>query len=121
MNVAISVFYRDADNYKSAYEHVFLGPLNPKDILRMEKALDPNLGFIPTALDLPHAMLCDEDSKRQESDTPWHDINGVKATSDDAEDERTFAQFVNELEAADWEAASIQWEIDNPQNSDDDT
>lgn len=116
MNVAISVFYRDADNYKSAYQHIFLGPLRPQDVVRMERALDPNLGFIPTALGLPHAMLDNDDCKRQSSDTPWHDINGVKATSDNADDSRSFKEFIDELETMNWETASIEWEINNPQN-----
>lgn len=116
MNVEITAFYRDASNFKSAYNHIFKGPLDFADIKRMQMAIDSHLGFIPTAVGLRHAMI-DDDARRNCDDMAWHDINCVRATKSEAQDERTFEQFVNELEKVDWDHAELEWEINNPVHS----
>ena len=115
MNVALSVFYRDADNFKASYEHVFRGPLRPADVIRLQSALNTDLGFIPTAVGLSHALLKEDDANRTSSDTPWHDVTGIQSTDEEAHDERTFRQFVDEAEKTNWDDAAMSWEIENPE------
>ena len=84
-------------------------------MLRFLDHLSPELGFIPTAVDLPHAMLSNDDAVRTSVDMPWHDVLRIKSTDADTQDERTFKKFVDEATAIGWDDAALQWEIDNPE------
>ena len=119
MNTAVEIYYKDANNYKSSYVHVFKGLLNPKDVIRLEKALDPDLGFVPTCLELRHAMIDENKSARTDADSAWHSITGIHSTLDAPEDRRTFKQFVDEAEKIDWENAAFEWDVASPENDDD--
>lgn len=111
-NVQIDLFYRDASNYKNSGRHVFSGPLLPRDVVRLQKCLVDELGFVPTAVGVPD--LAFDSGIRSEDDHPWHDIQGVRTTDDPADDDRTFSRFVDDCENASWTDAARTWEEETP-------
>lgn len=111
-NVQIDLFYRDASNYKTSGTVVFGGPLRPADVLRFEKCLIGEMGMIPSAVGLSNLSFDDEG--RSEGDHPWHDVTGIRTTSESPDDDRTFARFVRDCEQASWAEAAIAWEAETP-------
>lgn len=114
MAVVFSYLYRDGGNYKRYGEVVFAGALESGLEARLRAALDEGDYFVPAQVDVPSVYLWDDGSGYavSEDDHCWHEVEGVSEREEGVTDrrERTFAQFVAEVEAA----AASGWAVFSP-------
>lgn len=111
--VRLDYGYRDAGNYKMAGSVRFAGEFDLADVLRFEAAIDPEGGFVPSAVGIAHLTFPGSPG-RTEDDHPHHTIHRVCTDPGEPDDERTFAQFVDACELVNWDEASARWSLETP-------
>lgn len=112
MRVVVDLFYRDASNYKLSGSTSFGAPLRHADVLRLERCLAAQMGFVPSAVGVE--PLAYDPGQRSDDDHPWHDVTGVRLEDGEPDDIRSFTDFVSDCEKADWIEAAMIWERDTP-------
>lgn len=103
MAVVLSYLYRDAGNYKRHGEVAFAGTLEAGLEERLKAALDEGDYFVPAQVDVPEVYLWGAGGYAAGGDDHcWHELDGVAERAEVVTDrrERTFAEFVAEVEAA---------------------
>lgn len=119
MHTAVHVLYRDASNYKQRATYVFAGPISDTDRDRLTEALDDGLYLIPTEVGLPHlgaeptgglgwSLFPTED------DHVWHELDEIELVDRAPNQDRTIAEFVNDVCNADWDVAAASEELGLP-------
>lgn len=105
-NTQLTLLYRDACNYKTTGEVVFKGTPTPKLVARLMATLSEGEYLVPEQVGLTHpatqdpmfaSRFPDEQDDHGFVEVATHD---VVATHAPADDERTFAAFVDACEKA---------------------
>lgn len=122
MNIDFTYLYRDGSNNKNCGYLIFANPDNftPAYIhQRLEAALDNEMYFIASQVDIPEVFLWDEEADYDpedestfpadlgagtyvvnEDDHGWHEFLEVQETTEAATDPRTTAAFLTEMDNA---------------------
>lgn len=109
MNTIFNYLYRDASNYKNWGSVTFQGEYTPEQEGRMKNAFDMREFFIADQVDVDEVFFTYGELSK-EDDHCWHEFDSLELTNEEATDERTFEEFVRDVE----EASRLGWkEFDN--------
>lgn len=96
-NTAVTLLYRDGDNYKAAATVVFSGRLSERDRQRFHDALDEGRYLIGTQVGLAHLGSGEFPDFPSASDHVWHEVDAIADTDAPPTDPRTITDFVAEV------------------------
>lgn len=117
-NTCLSYMYRDADNYKQYTQVVMAGALTLEQASAIMDGLDDDDGFVPSGVGLPDLQEQMVTGWDEQSDHPYHEIDGISLTTSEPTIVMTTAEFVALFAAADWEKEGARVSAENEPTAD---
>lgn len=114
MNTRITYSYRDAGNYKADADAIITGTASMAQEEALRAAAYHEDGadcFVPESLGWDRASLHPWDDSM---DHPYHRIESVEATDEDATDKRNMRAIIETFRSMDWEAEGARHSGDAP-------
>jgi hypothetical protein len=108
LNTKIRYQYRDGANYKTQGEWILRGmvSVNEAEVLMRYCHNDGEENrFIPESVGMASLLETPWDD---EIDHPFHTIEKIEMTDEDAQDERSIKDLISEFKSKDWEAEAYK-------------
>lgn len=108
LNTKIRYQYRDGANYKTRGEWILRGMVSVNEaeaLIRCCQKEGEEAQFVPESVGMPSLLETPWDD---EIDHPFHTIEKIEMTDEDAQDERSIKDLISEFKSKDWEAEAYK-------------